>query len=343
MTGRRWKLRIVVYGSLLVAALAGVGVWWLAFGRLAPPARHDRGDNGLWMTRHWLHGGSGTSTGELAKSLRELGVRRVYPFLGPMDHTGWPGWRDEGVIRRYDPETATRFLREMERVAPEVLVLPWTGGVLDRDVRLDDEEQRRAFAEHMQWFTEHGADGVHLNIEPLPSFEPGFLDLLREVKAAIGNGKLLSVAAYPPPTPLHPHPDVHWTLPFYREVCLVADEVVVMAYDTAQRVPVVYETLVADWVRDLIENLPPPEEGGCQWSIGVPAYEDDEPWHDPETETIEHGIRGVLRGLAGRETPSGFTGIAVYASWTTDRDEWATYEHLWRGREPSTDDLSRVR
>jgi len=108
-----------------------------------------------------------------------------------------------------------------------------------------------------------------------------------------------------------------------------------MGYDTAQRVPVVYETLVADWTRDLIETLPPPSEGGCQWSMGVPAYEDDEPWHDPATETIEHGISGVRRGLAGRRPPEHFTGISLYASWTIDSGEWSTYERLWRGREPS--------
>ena len=52
-------------------------------------------------------------------------------------------------------------------------------------------------------------------------------------------------------------------------------------------------------------------------------------------ETLEHGIQGVLRGLSGRPVPDHFTGIAIYASWTTDADEWALYERSWRGREPS--------
>lgn len=335
MERKRRSTRLRFYGTLLGAAAFSVALWWMNYGGTTPPGDYDRGDNGLWMRRHWLHGGAETEPAELARSLSTLGIRRIYPFLGPMDGRGWPGWRDDGVIQRYDPERAAAFLSEMDRVAPDVLVLPWTGGVFQRDVWLDDFEQRRAFVEHMRFFTEQGADGVHLNIEPMPSFEPGYLELLHEVKRSIGDDKMLSVAAYPPPTLLHQFPDVHWDLAFYREVCLVVDEVVVMAYDTAQRVALVYETMVATWVRELLETLPPPSEGGCQWSMGVPAYEDDEPWHDPNTETIEHGIRGVRRGLAGRDVPEHFTGIAIYASWTTDREEWSAYERFWRGRETS--------
>jgi hypothetical protein len=68
--------------------------------------------------------------------------------------------------------------------------------------------------------------------------------------------------------------------------------------------------------------------------MGVPAYEDDEPYHRPHVENIEHGIRGVKQGLARLdEIPGHFRGIAVYASWTTDVQEWDTYQRLWRGKE----------
>ena len=62
-----------------------------------------------------------------------------------------------------------------------------TGGILDRDVNLKDERQRKAFADHMRRLVEAGADGVHLNIEPLASGAPEYLQLLRNVKAAIGS------------------------------------------------------------------------------------------------------------------------------------------------------------
>ena len=39
--------------------------------------------------------------------------------------------------------------------------------------------------------------------------------VLRAWKARLVD-RTLSVAAYPPPTPQHPFPDVHWSLPFLR-------------------------------------------------------------------------------------------------------------------------------
>jgi hypothetical protein len=148
----------------------------------------------------------------LVESLRARGIRRIYPFLGPMDRDGWPGWRSKKGLVRYVPERAGAFLAEIKRIAPEIRVIPWTGGNLGSDVRLKDETPRRAFAEHARRLVALGADGVQLNVEPLPSWAPGFQELLREVKAAIGD-RTLSIAAYPPPTPLHPFPEVHWELP----------------------------------------------------------------------------------------------------------------------------------
>jgi hypothetical protein len=295
----------------------------------------DRGDNGVWLRRHWIHGGAKLDVAELVSVLDGLGIRRIYPFLGPMDKDGKPGWRDEGQVHHYQPDQARRFFGKMKRLGPHIDVTPWTGGVLDRDVRPTDQKQRDAYAGHMANITDLGADGVHINVEPLPSQEPGYLELLRTVKEAIGADKTLSIAAYPPTTPLHPFPQVHWTLDFTKDVCMVADELVVMGYDTALTDPTAYEGLMATWTEDLLETLPAPKDGGCEIVMGVPAYEDDKAYHRPNVENIEHGIRGVNQGLERLdEVPHHFRGIAVYSSWTTDADEWDTYQKLWRGTEP---------
>lgn len=327
------QARLLVYGGLLSVALAGAAWWQRSFGRLPRDGSYNRDDNGLWMRRHWIHGGA-APVQPMTEALRSLGIRRIYPFLGPMDADGWPGWRSDGQIQRYDPASAAAFFSEMKRYAPEVKVIPWTGGVLHRDVRLEDTRQRAAFARHAADLVALGADGIQLNVEPMPSDSPGYLDLLKEVKAAIGEDKVLSVAAYPPTTALHPFPDVHWTLDFTRAVCMAADELAVMTYDTALQTPALYEGLMAQWTRELRDTLPPPEEGGCEWSVGLPAYEDDEPWHNPEAETIGAAIDGALRGLADAPVPESFRGVAVYASWTTDAEEWDIYQQAWRSRAP---------
>lgn len=44
---------------------------------------------------------------------------------------------------------------------------------------------------------------------------------------------------------------------------------------------------------------------------------------------MESALRGVRLALAG--LPPDRLGVAIYARWTTDDAEWATYRQLWRG------------
>jgi len=296
----------------------------------------DKGDNALWMRRHWLHEGpSKEEIAALVESLRERGIERIYPFLGPMDAEGWPGWRSKGGHIRYVPARAGAFLAEIHRLAPGIRVIPWTGGNLDSDVHLNDEGQRKAFAEHARQLVALGADGVHLNVEPLPSGTAAYLDLLRDVKAAIG-GHTLSVAAYPPPAAPDSDKDTHWDLPFMRKVCGIASELTVMAYDTGLTSEPSYEKQVSAWTRQLAAALPSPEAGGCEWLMGVPAYDDDKDYHRPDVETIEHSLNGIVAGLRGVRTLANFRGVAIYASFTTDEKKWAAYSRIWRGAGPFT-------
>jgi hypothetical protein len=323
----------------MLACLVVIAAWlqWGEAPASSPKAgEFDRGDNAIWLRRHWMHEGpTQAEIAALVESLRARGIRRIYPFLGPMDRDGWPGWRSKAGLVRYVPERAGAFLAEIRRIAPEIRVIPWTGGNLGTDVRLEDETQRRAFAEHARRLVALGADGVHLNVEPLPSWSPGFRELLREVKAAIGD-RALSIAAYPPPTPLHPFPDVHWELPFLRDVCMDADELAIMAYDTAVRSPPIFRDLISNWTRELVATLPPPSAGGCEWLMGVPTYDDDTGYHRPDVETIEHSLEGIISALRGIERPEHFRGVAIYASFTTDERKWSVYDRLWRSIRPVT-------
>ena len=298
------------------------------------PGAFDRGDNALWMRRHWLHEGPGKEEiAALVAGLRERGIKRIYPFLGPMDKDGWPGWRSKAGHVRYVPERVAAFLAEFHKAAPEIRVIPWTGGNLDRDVHLDDAAQRKAFADHARKLVELGADGVQLNVEPMPSGSPSYIALLREVKATIGT-HTLSIAAYPPPAARGSDTATHWDLPFMRQICGIANELAVMSYDTGLTSAEEYEKQLSAWTRQLAATLPQPEKGGCEWLMGVSAYDDDKDYHRPDVETVEHSLNGIVAGLSGMKPPSNFRGVAVYASFTADERKWAVYSRLWRGREP---------
>ncbi|MDP2307437.1 MAG: hypothetical protein Q8P18_15530 [Pseudomonadota bacterium] len=288
-------------------------------------------DNAAWLRRRWIHEArTDVEITALVAALRAHGLGTVYPFVGPMAPDGRFGWRDGDVLREYDPEVARAFFARTHAADPTLRILPWTGGVFERDVHLTSPEWRTGFVAQAKALVELGADGVQLNIEPMVSYAEGYLDLLRELRAGLGPEATISVAAYPPPTPLHPYPDVHWEPAFLTEVCRLADDVSVMAYDTALPTKEAYSALMEAWTRTLVTAL---GDARCVWRIGVPAYEDDKPWHRPDAETIGAAIEGVRRGI--EPTPKNFRGLAIYAAWTTDRAEWEVFDRSWRGVEPA--------
>jgi Glycosyl hydrolases family 18 len=294
------------------------------------PTPPNRDENALWLRRRWIHETrTDAEIRALADTLATRGITRIYPFVGPPGADGRLGWRDGETIRPYDPAVAQRFFSAFRTTGAPARVLPWTGGVSHRDIQLTNEAARAVFVAEAKHLVALGADGVHINIEPMVSFAPGYLELLAALRAEIAPG-ILSVAAYPPPTTLHPYEDVHWTLEFLDAVCAAADEVNVMAYDTALTDADAYAALVQEWTAAIAKTLAGKR---CVWWLGVPAYDEHKPWHDPKAETIAAAIRGVQAGLPPAP-PTNFKGVAVYASWTTDTDKWAAYDRDWRQRAP---------
>ena len=234
--------------------------------------RHDRGSNGIWLQHGWLGDDawfdrygkdralfrSDERVASLATLLSDHGIKYVFPHLCPCDV--------DGGIAAVDGTQTERFLDHFHRFE----VVPWVGSVLGE----------HAFPESSRWrnnFVASVADllrahprlaGVQVNIEPMPSGTLGFLDLLDELRAAMPREKVLSVAAYPPPTILHPFPAVHWDEGYLREVAKRVDQIVPMMYDTALSSSKLYRNLMAAWTTEILAW-----SEGSQVLLGVPAYD----------------------------------------------------------------------
>jgi hypothetical protein len=168
--------------------------------------------------------------------------------------------------------------------------------------------------------------GVQINIEPMPSGDPGFLALLQELRAALPEGRILSVAAYPPPTRWHRFPDVHWEEDYFRKVASRCDQVAVMMYDTAIRIPKLYESVMAKWTREVLAW-----SGETEVLLGAPGYEDaDSGYHDPAAENLKHALRGIHAGLAKSGPPDNYAGVAIYSEWEMDARKWMQFEKWFR-------------
>jgi len=150
---------------------------------------------------------------DLADLIAEHRMKYLFPHLCPCE--------SHGEIAKVDPAQTEKFLNHFS----DFKVIPWIGGVLHNHCPPESPGWRKNFvASTVALLATHPRfAGVQINIEPLPSGNADFLLLLDELKAALPPGKILSVAAYPPPTRWHPFPEVHWDESYFHEVALYCE------------------------------------------------------------------------------------------------------------------------
>lgn len=312
----------------LLAFVAFLMFWWLWDpGVTITDGRHDLGRNAIWIQHGWL-GDDGwfkrtknegrkaefrsrERVRALADRLRRHHITDVYPHLCPA--------RPDGRLPGVDDEQVRMFLEEFEGFR----VLPWVGGVRDETARIKRAAWRQAFSAEVAALLETypALAGVHLNIEPCRSGDADFLALLDELRGAMPQDKLLSVAAYPPPTVLHRFPNVHWDEAMYREVARRVDQLAVMMYDTAVRRRQLYRWLMSSWTEEVLCW-----SGGADVLLGLPVYDDaGVGYHDPQVENLPNALAGIHAGLVDfGQLPPNYQGVAIYCEWEMDQDEWAT-------------------
>jgi hypothetical protein len=170
--------------------------------------------------------------------------------------------------------------------------------------------------------------GVQINIEPMPTGNGDFLILLDELRQAMPAGKIISVAAYPPPTRWHPFPDVHWDENYFRQVARRADQLAPMMYDTAIKWPKVYQHLMSSWTSDVLDWA-----GDSAVLLGIPVYDDaGVGYHFPKVENLQNALSGIHAGLSKyKSLPKNYAGVAIYCEWEMDQQEWNYFKKNFEG------------
>lgn len=309
---------------LVLAGLAAFTAW--RPGTSQRDGAHDLRRNGLWLAHGWLGGDSWfTRHGKgaeleryrsaaaitlLRARLARGHVTDVFPHLCPAE--------PEGRLPDVDAVQTERVLDALEGVR----VFPWIGGP-NADFPLSDEGWvTRYLASVRALLAAHPRlAGVHLNVEPMPSGNAGFLTFLERLRAVLPPGKLLSVAAYPPPTAWQPAAEVHWEEAYSRAVAQRADQVVPMLYDTSIRFEKPYVALMARWTRETLAW-----SEGRPVLLGLPAYDDSGVgYHHADVENLRSALAGVHAGLGDGRLPPTYQGVALYSDWEIDEAEWRLF------------------
>jgi len=314
---------------LAVAAVAGCAYFAFApYGDAAPhPFNQNR--NAIWLEHRWLE--KPHSAEEMEQMFRFLdhhGIVYAYPHLIPFDGAG--------RLPLHDRDQMRAFLATARRVAPAMKVLPWVGGLRvgykrSRPGTLDlaDLGQRQRIVAECRGLMDEGFDGIHVNVEPVPNGDDDFIALLRALRTAIGGGILSLSATRPGPIAPAFAPNFFWTADYYARLADSADQLVVMAYDTALPTPALYRRYVAYSAAFVNSTLS--RSSRTRVLVGIPTYKETGLMHRKGVETPENALLGVVAGLRGRAGGGTFEGVALYAEWTTDPEDWEVYERVWRG------------
>jgi len=312
-----------------ILLLATGGTAWLLWspGLDVRDGRHDRGRNGIWLAHSWLGADEwftqNRKTNQLARyrdearvkelieRLKHHGITDLFPHLCPTDF--------DGSLPAVDAASTERFLD----LSDGLRVIPWVGGPSDAQAQFHNVKWRAHFAASIRalLLAHPRLAGVQVNLEPMRNGETDFLSLLESIRADMPPGKLLSVAAYPPPTRWHRFPDVHWDERYFREVAQRCNQLAVMMYDTGLHQPKLYEQLMVNWTREVLTW-----SEGRPVLLGIPTYDDaDSGYHDPKAENLIHALRGIHAGLGKASPPDNYQGVALYCDWETDANEWQEF------------------
>jgi hypothetical protein len=325
----RRQPRVAVAALAIFILIAGAALLIRSRGATPRGGRHDLGRNGIWLQHGWLGDDlwfqnnkkvdripsfrSEEAVRGLGSRLRAHHITDIFPHLCPTDQSGRIAAVDDAQVERF-----------LDLIAP-VRVIPWVGGTRGGSAHPDHPDWRQGFASSIaDLLRKHPRlAGVQINIEPMPSDDSDYLATLDEVRRAMPTGKLLSIAAYPPPTVLHPFPEVHWNERYFKQVASRADQMAVMMYDTALREPETYRHLMDDWTGEVLAW-----SGEAKVLLGIPAYEDaGVGYHFPDVENIEHSLAGIHAHL-GRlpRLPENYQGVAIYCDWEMNAQKWSAFD-----------------
>lgn len=329
-TKAQWARTLVPLAALGLA----IGGWFAWHpGQSLRTGAHDRGANGVWMAHGWLASDqwfmqSPERMGLLAtyhntptviatlQDLKNRGMGHVFLDLHPCETSG-------------DLPPATHSGAEMLGLQAAMLRIrawPWVGGNRGETCFPEKPEWRKTFAASCKdlLFKCPHLSGVIVNIEPWPENDQAMLALLDDLRQALPKGKGVAVAACPPPTLFQPSKSNHWGEGYFRQVAAKSDLMAVMMFDTGLKNDKLFIHLMESWTRESLQWA-----GKTPVLLGVADYEEPEPkpWHNPQTETLEHALAGIHAGLSSFATlPDNYMGVAVFADYTMNARKWAVWE-----------------
>jgi len=336
---------VIAAGIFMVALIIAVGMF------KNDPILPD--PNAYWIDQEWTYESRDLAqVNALASQLRANEVGIIYAHVSELNFdltwTGLP----EGSNQFAEVEPQVRaFVEQIEQSHGNLRTYGVVNIRADLDAdgyRLDDPAVIEAISTFStQVVTGLGFDGVLLNVQPVWNNDENYLQLVREVRRAIGDEALFAVAVPPDwtpigvdvPVPSNIAPGTVWDEEFKRRVALLqVDQIVLKAFDSYLVGANGFTTNdYSQWLAyqvqayiDAIAYL----DNDTRLIVTLSTEADKAVTRDAEVETVLAGISGVVQGI-GRfddDDRGVLEGIALYSSADTTNTDWDQFNDLWVGR-----------
>lgn len=270
----------------------------------------------FWMDHAWSTSAP-PSFDELQTQIATNPIDELYFHVGPLTENG-------------------QLADDLSILKEELAALPTTNyawiGQVRSAINLDDPTVRAGIVSSAAWVLTQGFDGVHLDIEPIRKDDTAFVELLKELRAALPTGKISVAMDEWQPLELSNWVaktfDVsiqsYWSTEEVESVTPYIDELVVMTYDTGFHDPKLYQWWVEQQTVAISQIVP----DAVSLRVGIPAY-DEGATFDPAAENLTTGLAGFTRGVQNvRSDLSRIAGLAIYPYWEMDTADWQTLQNL---------------
>lgn len=321
---------VVTLAALGIVVTVAGSAFYASYHETIPDDVRSSGTNALWLRHQWVgEPHTPADYDDLAEMLRDNGITDAFFHVGPLE--------GDGTIPPERFPYASRLVDAMHERYPGLHVQAWIGqneaqrgGPLD----LDDVAARDRIVATTEVFLAMGFDGIHYNIEPIFPGDERFLDLLDKTRVMTDRYDAVLGTATMELEPFGGAASLGrrvasryhaWTTDYFEDVAARVDQVAVMTYDSAMPTDWLYGAVVRQQTSELAALI------GDETTvfIGIPSYDESNVGHRPGAENVRSGIRGVRLGLADLGDDAPAIGAAIYAEWTTNADEWATWRRDW--------------
>ncbi|CAM5555694.1 hypothetical protein SVIOM74S_09984 [Streptomyces violarus] len=297
---------------------------------------HTRNRDALWLGHAWVDGRKkDADVTALARRLQGTGIRDLYVHSGPLEHDGT---LPESVYPR-----ARWFIDAVHEKLPGIRVQAFLGDVLAGEgadgMVLEKPDTRAAVVRSARQILDTGYEGIHLDLEPMPSGDRDYLTLLDALRRETrSRNAQLSVAAHqirPAPGPPLLLGLCHRTTPSggprssSARWPAASTRSPVMSYDTAQPLEGLQRPVDVAQQTSLALEVTPPSDPPADG----PALLLREPLRplEPTRAAVAAAVRGVRLGLSRTDACTGTASVSPRTSTSPrrrrtgcvrNRDDW---------------------